>query len=184
MQNEAVAGRYAKALLDLAEEAGQIKEYGEDLERFAEAIKISSELKLVLSNPSVPMEQRRQVMAALLDHMQLSRIVSNFLKLLVDRSRTLLFEQILAAYYAQSDERFGRVRGQVLTAFALKPAQHKKLEAGLSKLLGKEVLLSEVVNASLIGGLRVEISGRTYDGSLQGQLEQMRGQLSQSQLDA
>ncbi len=64
-------------------------------------------------------------------------------------------------------------RGLLLTAMPLTPQQHSDIEAKFSALLDTEVSLTECMDRKLIGGIRVELLGRVYDGSVQGQLRLM-----------
>lgn len=68
----------------------------------------------------------------------------------------------------------GRVRGMVFSASPLSLVQKNKLKAKIQSVLGHEVALTEVVDSSLIGGLRVEINGRVYDNTVCRQLEKLR----------
>ena len=105
------------------------------------------------------------------------RLMHNFFRLLVDRGRVGVVAAILRAYNTLADERSGRLRGTVVSAYKLSDAQLKKLAQAMGKLLERDVVLAEKVDTDLIGGLRVEVAGRTFDGSIRAQLQQLREHL-------
>lgn len=183
MQSEAIAGRYAKALLDLAAEVGQVEGFQSQLKRFVEVFTKSDDLRIVLTNPSIELDARQRVLGAVLDKLAFDltpehkRLMHNFIRLLIDRGRIGVVEPILRAYNKLADERSGRLRGTVVSAYKLSDAQLKKLAQTMGKLLERDVVLSEKVDTELIGGLRVEVAGRTFDGSIRAQLQQLREQL-------
>lgn len=77
----------------------------------------------------------------------------------------------------QVDDLFHTVRGRVSSAVPLTETQLTALAARMGETLGKHVLLEGTVSPSLIGGIRVEIDGRVWDGSLRGRLEELSGLL-------
>ncbi len=62
------------------------------------------------------------------------------------------------------------IRGRILTGMALPVAAQKRIAKRFEELLGKEVRLSCHLDRRLLAGVRVEINGYSYDGSLKGQL--------------
>lgn len=177
MQTDSVAERYAKALLGIASDKKKIEPFGKDLDAMAAPYAASAELRLVLSHPGIAIDQRKAVLNGLLGKIPLDVNVANFFRLLVDRSRFDLLPQIVVAYQRLADEKAGRVRGLVYSAAKLSSMHLSALIKAMSDVVKREVLLAEVVDESLIGGLRVEIEGRVYDGTVKGQLARIREKL-------
>ncbi len=63
------------------------------------------------------------------------------------------------------------LKGLLLTALPLTQAQHAAIEGHFSDLLGETVALEVREEKNLLGGVKVELGGRVYDGSLRGQLQ-------------
>ena len=177
MQNEAIASRYAKALLDIAAAQSKVDAFTKDLESFLGVFKTSAELQVALTNPAISLEERHALMNALLKKQKVDPMVANFLRLLLDRGRMGIFPAICTAFRGQSDEAAGRARGRVYSAHKLGTMQLGKLQKAVEKLVGRKAVLEAHEDASLIGGIRVEIEGRVYDGSVRAQLERLRSQL-------
>ena len=177
MQTDSVAERYAKALLGIASDQNKIEPFGKDIDVVAAPYASSAELRLVLSHPGIAIVQRKAVLNGLLAKLPINPMVANFFRLLIDRSRFGLLPQIVVAYRRLADERAGRVRGLVHSAVALSSLHLASLTKAMAGVVNREVILEEVVDESLIGGLRVEIEGRVYDGTVKGQLARIREKL-------
>lgn len=98
----------------------------------------------------------------------------NFMKILCERGA---FEQLPLcrdAYVKEYNERHGIVPATAVTATPLTAGQRTRLIAALEKKSGKTVVLSERVDASLVGGMRVEMEGRRYDNTVTAKLNQLR----------
>jgi F-type H+-transporting ATPase subunit delta len=79
------------------------------------------------------------------------------------------------------DARLGVARAKVSSALGLSDEQRSKLSQDLRRITGKEVHCEFAVDPSLLGGVSVQIGSKVYDGSVKGQLEAMRRQLSAGQ---
>jgi F0F1-type ATP synthase delta subunit len=72
----------------------------------------------------------------------------------------------------------GRVEGKVIGASPLDAAHLERLLGTLRGISGKEVVLHQETDPALIGGVRVELEGKVYDGSVSTQLEKMRQRMA------
>ena len=117
MANGSLARRYAKALVALGQEEGNVEQLVEDLDTFAGVLdQGDGALRAALSNPGLTTTERAGVMGEVLSRMELSKTSGNFLRLLVDKSRFAAFDDIRRATHTMADEIAGRVRATVTTA--------------------------------------------------------------------
>ncbi len=170
--------RYAAALFQLAVQSHQEEEVGQQLERFASAYG-SAALSQVLNNPAFEVEKRKRIAAQIAAELKLTPLVIDFLSLLVDRDRLVHFPSILFHYHRLQDEALGRIKARVVAARPLGPEMLEKLRGALEKLSDKKVVLSQQVDAALLGGVIVEMEGKVFDGSLRNQLAKMRKQIEE-----
>lgn len=175
MSTNAIARRYAKALVQLAAEGQQVERIHGELARCDEVLTAKGELKAVLVNPAYGIDGKRAILQDVIARLDLSATVSNFLLLLLERGRIAFLPAINASYGAYADEISGVVRPVVSSATKLDPAQRKGIEDALSRSTGKKVLLTEEVKPSLIGGVVTKIGDMVYDGSIRTQLNQLEG---------
>ena len=175
-----VARRYARALFSLADDGGAgavqpaLETLGAQLAAVTKGLGSSEEARALLQ-PSAPISRQRALVEALAG--QLSPLLANFLRLLVERKRLEGLVQISLAFGDLVDARLGRLRALVSAPLPLEPSELSQLEKALAKATGKTVELGCVVEPSLIGGLTAEVGGVLYDGSLRTQLALLREQL-------
>jgi len=178
----AVAKQYAQALADLAFAPGSTitaAQVASQLRAVEQISQASAELRTILLSPAVPPARKRSVMARLTEPLGLSRLVRNFLFVVIDRRRIPLLGAIREAFERLVDEREGIVRAQVRTAWELRPEHRAKLEEALERLTGKQVRSEYVLDEELLGGLVLRLGSTVYDGSLRGRLEALGRRLAE-----
>lgn len=180
MQASGIGLRYARALLEIGEETGTTKQMLEGLRRFFQAYQESADLRMVLSNPSIEVEERKALVKTLAGRLMLGTVVTNFLQLLMDKDRSAALPAIFEAYQQLADARSGQIRAQVTSASQLTPAQEARIKTTLARITGQQVIVESQVDPALIGGVVTRIGGKVYDGSLRTQLNSLRQRAGQS----
>jgi F-type H+-transporting ATPase subunit delta len=171
-----VLHRYATALHALARAAGAAEPVGADLARLARDIASHEGLAARLASPRLTREQKRSLLAALLQQGS-HELVRRTVNLLVDKGRAGQVGGLAAVYEEVAREASGRVVANVTSATPLDAALRERLVRELSALSGKQVTLHETVDDGLLGGLRVVLGSRMIDGSVARRLEALRQRL-------
>jgi F-type H+-transporting ATPase subunit delta len=173
----AAARRYAKAVFELAQQEGQVEQWGRRLASVRELI-ADPEVAAVLTNPSIAAEQR---MALISDapHV-LDAEGTNLAKLLIESNRVREVAAIEEEFERLADEAAGRVRATVTTAVELTTTDRDRVEQELSKRLGKDVRMHTVVDPRILGGLKLQYGDRLVDASISTRLQQLRRRLAAS----
>ncbi len=176
----AIATRYARALADAVLSASELdaRAAASELRGFAEMVSGSQELGNVMKSPAVSQVKKRAVVNRLATTLNVSRLVRNFLFVVIDHRRTSLFSQIAEAFESVLDERLGVVRAQVTGAVTLSAEEQSNLQAELSRVAGKQVRCEFSVDPELIGGVTARIGSTLYDGSVRSQLQNLRERLT------
>ena len=177
----AVANRYARALVDAILAAGSplpADEAVQQLRAVDQMIGESAELRTALLTPAIPNSKKRAVMARLLA--QSAPMIRNFVFVLIDHRRVGMIEEIREAFEQHLDERRGFVRAEVTSAEPLDAQRNSQVETALSQLTGKRMRLRFAVNPELLGGATARIGSTVFDGSLRGQLRQLKKNLTES----
>jgi F-type H+-transporting ATPase subunit delta len=172
-----VARRYAKALLEIGIKQQTYDALGKELERVADTFARSPELKTTLENPIFQLDKRRLVLDELARRLALSKVVRNFVMLLLDKGRIGNLPDVARAYNTLVDEHANRVRATVTSARPLDPALEKRLKTALEMQSGKTVILDKKEDPAILGGIVTQLGDLVYDGSVRTQLAQMREQL-------
>ena len=172
------ASRYAKALLDVLYPAKA--EIGRDqLVTFSSLLSQQSEARLLLENPTVSAEKRKELLGKLSNALGLDTPIRNFLNLLVERNRLELLDEVVSTYEGLLDEKLGVVRARVTSAQELDAKQRDEVASRLKALTGKKVRMEVLVDPSLIGGLVAQVGSTIYDGSIRQRLQAFRNNLTQ-----
>jgi F-type H+-transporting ATPase subunit delta len=175
-----VAARYAKALSDVVETGASPADPTviiSQLRAVEEAIESSPDLRGVLASPAVPPSRKRAVIGRILDPLNVSRQVRNFLYVIIDHRRAHDLKSITEAFEDLADERMGVIRANVASAQELTAGQRMALETELSRLSGKRARPRFSVDPALIGGVVARVGSTVYDGSVRGQLDRLRAKL-------
>jgi F-type H+-transporting ATPase subunit delta len=174
-----IAHRYARALLDIGVERKNFEQLGRELDRVV-ALFRSAELAECFRNPKINTTVRKRVLGELLRRVMVSPICQNFLNLLVDRNRIGYLPDIVEAYHLLADEHAGRERAVVTVARRLSEPEAARLRTVLQKVSGRTVVLEQLVDPEILGGVITRIGGRIYDGSVQTELEVLRSRLKEA----
>jgi len=139
----------------------------------------STELRTALLTPAIQTSRKHAVVARLLEKLGCAPLVRNFIYVIIDHRRIGIFSDICEAFEHVLDERRGVVRAEVVSAAPLGAPQSAGLEAELSRLTGKRMRLRFEVDPDLLGGVVARIGSTVYDGSVRGQLRQLRRRLTE-----
>ena len=168
-----LAGRYASALFDLASEAGTVTAVEGDLDRLAEALGESAELRALIRNPEISREQIGKVVGGIADYLGLADLTRNFLGVLAENRRISDLPAMIRAFHAIAAAQRGEVTAEVASAHALTDKQLATLEAKLRAREGRTVKLKTRVDPDLLGGLVVTVGSKRIDGSIRTRLNSL-----------
>jgi F-type H+-transporting ATPase subunit delta len=134
-------------------------------------------LEQLLASPRVSQVEKE----SLIDRVFRGKIhpkLLNFLKVLCRRGRVGWLRGIQVSANAIRDEQLGRIRVVVTSAYALTDDQQKSIAAKLGQTLGKEVVLDEKIDPSLLGGILIRVGDQVFDGSVLGKMSAIRNAVS------
>jgi F-type H+-transporting ATPase subunit delta len=175
----AIAGRYARAFAELAAEHNMDPEKTiQELEQLGALFSQNHELHNVFLNPAVPHDQKLKLLDAIINRMGGSKLLRNFLAVLVDHRRIGQLSEIAREFRDQLDERMGIADAQVNSARELTAGERKTLETQLAEVTGKTIRARYAENPALLGGAVVRIGSTIYDGSVRGQMEKLKQQIA------
>jgi F-type H+-transporting ATPase subunit delta len=175
----AVLGRYARAYAEVAvkNKLNPEKTVAE-FQQMADVVNGSRELRNVLQNPAVSREQKLKLLDSIIQHIGASKMLRNFLAVLIDHRRIGNIGDVLEQFKRELDRRMGIADAKVSSVRELSSAEKKSLEQQLAAITGKTVRATYSQDASLLGGVLVRVGSTIYDGSVQGRLQRMRQELA------
>ncbi|MGE4371591.1 MAG: F0F1 ATP synthase subunit delta [Xanthobacter sp.] len=169
-----MAGRYATALFELADEASAIDAVKADLDRFSALMAESADLERLVKSPVFTAEEQLQAVGAILDRAGISGLAGNFVKLVAQNRRLFALPGMIADFAALVAARRGEITAKVTVASSLNDEQFASLKDMLAQKTGKDVQLDVTVDPSILGGLIVKLGSRMVDASLKTKLNSIR----------
>jgi F-type H+-transporting ATPase subunit delta len=170
----AIARRYAKALIQLAAEEGAVEKYYDELSGFGSVLAVHHGFAALLTSPAFAIEKKKAMLQDAVDMLPLSKTVKNFFFLLQEKNRLDQLSSIISGYRSFADELSGLLRSSVTSALPLEEAQVGEIKAALEKTTGKTVLLQVEHDPSLLGGVVTRIGDTLFDGSIKTQLDRIQ----------
>lgn len=175
MADEALARRYARAMVSLAKDANAVDQIEHELGQFDEVLnQAGGQLRIALENPGFTEAERRLVLDKVMARVPGHPYVRNLLRLLAEKNRFMAFHAIRRAYSELADEMAGRVRATVTTANAAGPLFRYHTERALSESTGKQVIVTYQTDPQLIGGVVARVGDTLFDGSVRARLAAMQ----------
>jgi F-type H+-transporting ATPase subunit delta len=174
----ALTRRYAKALVELGVEQKAVDTYGDELAAVKDVLSREELLRQLLDSPTLDLGKKVAMLADLCKLLEVSEGMCKFLGLLLDKGRIGCLAQIEANYRDLADELNGIVSAEITSATPLDDAQQQAIASSLEQQTGKQVAVSVAVDPALIGGLKAEIAGRLFDGSVKTQLKRIEESLT------
>lgn len=179
MSPRVIAHRYAQALFDLALKRNELDTLAEEIQSLLAFYKGSWLFRALLENPIYRSQQKLQWLRPVLAD-KVSVLLWIFIELLTRRGREYLLNETCEAFLDLYDTHKNRLRVHVRSAQPLADSVRGRLVERLRSAFGvQEVLLTETVEPSLIGGLIVEMGTRAADLSVRGRLQEIRKKLLQ-----
>lgn len=176
-----VVNTYARAFADVVvdKRLDPAKTLAE-AQQISALVRESGELREVWVAPSIPAEQKRAVLDAIVKRVGISQMVRNFIAVLIDKGRVNFLQEIVAEFAHELNQRLGFAEAEITTTRELSADERSALEADLAKVTGKKIRARYDQDRSILGGAIARVGSTVYDGSVKGQLEKIREQLRAS----
>jgi len=170
--------QYANALADIALAQGAAGPTAKQLADFSAAYSQSAELWTFLASSAVGQEAKHAVVEKIVARLGASKIIRNFLFVIVDNGRAPSLPEIVATFQQVIRQRQGATEAEIFSAAALSTAQKAAFAKMLERLTGMKVETKYSLDPALLGGAVIRIGDTIYDGSLRHRLDAMRARLT------
>lgn len=177
MRQDTIAERYARAFLDIGIDKGNLETLGNELARVDKLFQDSEELRVLVRHPGFNVDTRKRVLDELMGRLVVSPTCRNFIFLLTDQGRISLISNITTVFNSLVDRHLGRIRAKVTVAQPLSDENRDHLKNALDAITGKEVIIDDQVDTSIIAGVIAEFDGQVFDGSVRTRLDSIGARL-------
>lgn len=165
-----LAGRYARALFDLAVEAKSLATVETSMATLGQALVSSSDLKALVESPVVSRTDAARTVAIIASTLGLDNLTSNFVGVLARNRRLAKLGDTVRAFSVMAAAHRGETAADVTSAHPLTAEQTTALKAKLKSRLGRDVTVNQIVDPAILGGLIVKVGSRMVDSSIRTRL--------------
>ena len=163
---------YGQALYDAAVEMEKVDEIQQETEQIHIIFQREKEFYEILTDPSLSVARKKELIKSVFEG-RVSKETESFLYILVDKGRLHNYGDILKEFDKLKNEAEGFGEGVIYSARLLNEEQLQKLEAETGKLLGKKIRLKNLIDESLIGGVKIITEGKIIDASIRNRLDRL-----------
>ena len=169
-----LAGRYATALFDLADEGESFDKVRDDLASLKAMIADSPDLARLLTSPVIGREDRVRAIDAVMDRAGIGDLTRRFVNVVAGNRRLFALSDMMGVFTALLARRRGEIAAEVVSARPLDAAQQSALEDALRRAIGGTVTVEARVEPEILGGLIVKVGSRMVDSSLRTKLQKLQ----------
>ena len=170
---------YAQSVLELANEQKQAEPIGQELASLKQMLDENPQVREIFTNPAISAEEREQLINRAFRG-NISPLLFNTIGVLNAHNRLGLLAQIAQAYDDLLDQQLGKVEVDLTVAQKLDADQLDKARRQISQALGRDAVVHQYVDDSIIGGMIVRVGDKLIDASVRYQLAAMKKQLLES----
>lgn len=172
-----IASRYAKSLLELAQDQGKLDRILQDIQGFQTALE-NRDLFLLIKSPIIKADKKLKVFKALFEG-KLDPLTAAFFDIIIKKGREKFLPEISASFEDQYRKVNNITKAEVTTATPLTDTLLEEIKLGLTKFGAdpSKVELDVTVNPDILGGFVLEVEDRLYDASVKSKLAKMKKEL-------
>jgi F-type H+-transporting ATPase subunit delta len=172
MSKSIAARRYAEALFQLGNEKGTLEQLSEELLTVQEVFQKNEQIYTFLKHPRVNNENKKQFLEEAFQGLQAD--VVNAVKLLVERQRIEITPIIIDHFNQMLNDAKGIAEAKVYSVRELSDSEKDELSRSFAKRIGKKgIKIENIVDPSLLGGLKIRVGNTIYDGSVSSKLNRI-----------
>ena len=171
-----VAKRYSLALFQIVKESQALDKVEDELRVIKEVLVSNSELAAVLESPKLTIEAKKELIKEAFT--SVNPYVLNTLMLLIDRHRGDQIAEVADGFFELANDERGIAEAKIYSIRPLTDSEKEGLSSTFAARVGKKSLrIENIVDSNLLGGIKLRIGNRIYDGSLKGKLDRLERKL-------
>lgn len=164
---------YAKSLVDIARIEGRLADVEDELFAFARAVGSNDDLRMTLTDPNIPAEQRVGVVDQLLEGKALSTTKA-IVSMVIVAGHAGDLSEIVDAFIARAANIREKETAEIRTATALDDVTLANLTTALSRATGKSLDVKVIIDESVIGGIIAKVGDEVIDGTVRSRLSKLK----------
>ena len=158
-------------MYELANENSELEVVETNVNELLTIYSTSNELKNFIKNPTQSQSIQLEILNKISMHMNLSKIIKNFLGVLVSKRRIFFIKKIFKNFLSLVSKQRGELKASLVSSKNLTSEELKSLSTDLSKTMGAPIAIDYEVDENLIGGLKMQIGSLMIDTSIKNKLK-------------
>ena len=179
MSDATAAGRYARALFELAEKEGLLGPIDASLRTLSEALSAQPKVLSLMENPTLTNEEKYSLALSALPSKN-PDLLERFLRVLIDKKRFALTPGIQTIFHEAFEEKQGVKEVELLSAVPFSSKTQEKFKTALTQKLRSEIRLIPRTDRGVLGGFILRFDGKEIDCSFKNRLYEIQLKLSSS----
>ena len=168
--------RYALALLELAKEANKVEDFRKEVSSLTTVFKENPEFIEFLSSYNFKEDDKYAFVDKNVGKFYSAELV-NYIKIIIRHHRSSLIYKIFKETLMRFDDYLSIERGKVYSTVPLDNKELDRLKKVIEKNTGKKIELINVLDESLIGGIKVVLKNDIYDASIKSKVVKLKEML-------
>jgi F-type H+-transporting ATPase subunit delta len=174
MSDIRVASRYAKSLIELAEEKNDMEKVAEDMALLGKVCEENRDFYLMLKNPIVHQDKKSAILKKIFDN-KVQPLTMSIIEIMVRKNRVQLLPELAQAFYTMYKEKMGIVEATLVTTFAIDQQLKAQFEKIVKRATGANtVRIKEKISQNIIGGYILTVGDRQIDDSIKTYLKELQ----------
>ena len=176
MSQSVVAKRYASGLFELSQQHGQTASIQEEIQELKKAFRDNKDLGELLGSPKLSLAKKKELIATIFQGV--NQIIVNTFYVLLDAKRIDVVDHVFNEFLDLANDAAGIAEAKVYSTRPLTEQETNSLSAAFAKKVGKQSLrIENIIDPSLIGGVRLQIGNQIYDSSVSTKLNKLQRKL-------
>ena len=172
---ENVSSRYALALYSLADDLNKVESWQQEVKELKRIFKENTDFVMILGSSFLPIIKRQEIMNKTLKGVDEN--IKALISVIMENNRTDLLFDVFDDFNTYCNEHRGIREGYIYSTLKLDEKVISEIEEKISKLENNKVELKNIVDPSLIGGVKIVVHDHIYDGSIKHHIEMMKKDL-------
>ena len=169
---ESLAKNYAEALFSLSLDNDNYLEIQKEMKTLKQVLNENEEFVSLLCSSFLSLKEKENIIDKVLS--EFNEDVKSLLKVICKNRRASIISNVIDEYNTLVNRKRGVLEGLVYTIYPLKEKELSDIEKKISEIEKVPCELKNIIDATIIGGVKVAINGHVYDGSIANKIEQMR----------
>jgi F-type H+-transporting ATPase subunit delta len=165
--------RYAKSVIELAQEQKSLEKVKEDMLLFTSVINDNRKLEVVLKNPIVPTDKKKAILKSLFEK-KVQPLTFKAFELIISKNRESILDEIALEFINEYNTLKGIAVASVTTPYSMDDTQRKEISKIVADITGMKVELEEIIDEALIGGFVLKIGDKQIDESVKSKLAKIQ----------